>query len=131
MIKVIERKPLYEGFKHLLALLSGVMVWSLFKVITNSQDPTAEIVYWKVGYPISILLSGILGILFPERPWRWAFYVIWSQFCLGLITHKGDLNLLPPGVIVYMFLTIPCILSGQIGAWTIRSVRRKRTKETS
>lgn len=104
----------------------GTTVWMVFKGIAPSQDPTELLSYWQIGYPISILLSGVMGIFFPDRPWRWAVNIIWIQFVMGLITTKSDLNLLPPGIFLYMLLTVPCIISGYIGAWVSRVCRGQR-----
>ena len=106
-----------EYLKIAIALSIGATVWTVFKVIAQSQDPTELFSYWKIGYPISIVLSGIMGIIFPYRPWRWGICIIWVQFVMGLVTTRGDLNLLPPGIVFYALLTVPCIISGNIGSW--------------
>jgi len=53
-----------EGMKVALALGLGAVVWSVFKVIAHTQDPTELLSYWQIGYPVSILLSGIMGLIF-------------------------------------------------------------------
>lgn len=110
-----------------IALGIGAIVWIVFKTIAQTKDPTELLSYWQIGYPISIFFSGIMGIFFPDRPWRWGIIIIWVQFFLGLITTKGDLNLLPPGMLFYALLTVPCIISGYIGAWVSKKCSRRTT----
>ena len=117
-----------EYIKGAIAVGMGAIVWTVFKVIAHSQDPTELISYWQIGYPASIFISGAMGIFWPDRPWRWGVIIIWVQFIMGLITTKGDLNLLPLGILFYMLITVPCIISGYIGAWVSRTwENRKRT----
>jgi hypothetical protein len=74
-----------EHIKISIALCIGAVVWTAFKFHTPFQDPTELLSYWKIGYPISVLFSGIMGIFFPDRPWRWGISIIWIQFLIGLI----------------------------------------------
>jgi hypothetical protein len=117
-----------EILKTLLSVVIGGILWIAFESGAKAQDPDAQLVYWEVGYPISVLISGILGSFFPVRPWRWGVGIIWAQFVLGLVTTTGDLNLLPPGILLYMIITIPCIISGYVGAWITSLRRRKHDK---
>lgn len=127
MQELFNRSKGKEYLKGTIALGSGAIVWTVFKLIAYPQDPTELISYWQIGYPTSILLSGVMGLIFPARPWRWGTYIIWVQFVMGLITTKGDWNLLPPGIIFYAFLTIPCIIFGYIGAWISGKLVKRRS----
>jgi hypothetical protein len=118
-----------ECGKAFMALGLGAIVWSVFKVIANTQDPTELLSYWQIGYPVSILLSGIMGLIFPDRPWRWSIYIIFVQFVMGMFTTKGDWNLLPPGIFFYALLTIPCIGLGYAGVWVSGKWRKKKYRE--
>jgi len=120
-----------EGMKVALALGLGAVVWSVFKVIAHTQDPTELLSYWQIGYPVSILLSGIMGLIFPDRPWRWGTYIIWVQFVMGLIITKGDLNQLSLGIVFYMLLTVPCIGLGYAGAWVSGKWRKRNIGNSS
>lgn len=110
-----------------IALGIGTLIWIAFKVKAQAHDPTELLAYWQIGYPISILFSGIMGTIIPDRPWRWGIFIIWIQFILGLITSNGDLNLLPPGIVFYMLLTAPCILFGYLGAWISRAWKKRKS----
>jgi hypothetical protein len=106
-----------EYSKVVIAIIIGAIIWTVFKVIARPQDPTDLLFYWQIGYPISILLSGIMGILFPERFWQWGIYIIFIQLVMTMFLTEGDWNLLPPGILFYALLTVPCIIAGYIGAW--------------
>lgn len=125
----ISNDSAFKGYKEcgkaVMALGLGAIVWSVFKVIASTQDPTELLSYWQVGYPVSILLSGIMGLIFPDRPWRWSIYIIFVQFVMGMFTTKGDWNLLPPGIIFYALLTVPCIGLGYAGAWVSGKWRKR------
>jgi uncharacterized membrane protein YfcA len=100
-----------------LSILFGSVVWFAFRKITGEHDPQGHIDYWKYGYPILVLGAGILSFFFTERPWRWAAYIILMQVILGLTLARGDLNLLPIGLIFHAIITIPAVISGYFGAW--------------
>lgn len=125
MKKIINKLTYNEYIKHAVAIGIGATIWTSFKCIAYPQDPTELSSYWRIGYPVSIFFSGAMGVFFPDRPWQWGVHIIWVQFVIGLIANKGDLNLLPPGILFYMLLTAPCIMSGYMGAWISR-VSRKR-----
>jgi hypothetical protein len=120
-----------ECGKSAIALGLGAAVWTVFKVIAHTQDPTELLSYWQIGYPISILLSGIMGMFFPDRPWRWSVYIIFVQFVMGMITTKGDWNLLPLGIVFYALVTIPCIGLGYAGAWVSRKLSRRSSGDNT
>ncbi len=126
MQEKINRSSVFKDYiPSAIAIGLGILVWVSFR--DNGQDPTESLTYWQIGYPISILFSGIMGIFYSERPWRWGVIIIWIQFGLGLITSKGDLNLLPPGILFYMLLTAPCIILGYAGSWISRVLKSRRT----
>lgn len=120
-----------EYSKVVIALIIGAIIWTVFKVIARSQDPTDLLSYWQIGYPVSILLSGIMGLIFPDRPWRWGIYIIFVQLVMTMLLTEGDWNLLPPGILFYALLTVPCIISGYAGAWVSGKWRKRNIGNSS
>lgn len=102
------------------------LIWGFFWLMSTFQSPEDNIYYWKIGYPILILVSGIAGYRAPLRPWRWSIYIIAIQFFLGMTTAKGGFNLLPIGILVYLLIALPCIAAGYTGAFINR--RRKKNE---
>lgn len=116
-MQTTSNKSMCKGYvASAIALGIGAIIWIVFKVIAQTKDPTELLSYWQIGYPISIVLSGLMGIFFPNRPWRWGINIIFVQLFIGAITTKGDLNLLPPGIVFFALLSVPCIISGYIGS---------------
>ena len=125
----LNKSTFKECIKIAIALVVGAILWMVFKNIAQSQDPTEQISYWIIGYPISIVLSGVMGIIFSDRPWRWGICIIGIQFVLGLVTMGGDLNLVPPGMVFYALLTVPCCLLGNVGSQISEKWRKRNIQE--
>jgi hypothetical protein len=68
-----------------------------------------------MAYPMAILLSGALGYAFPERPWRWAVVIIYSQL-LVMILRGAGVGLLPLGVVLLGVLSVPAVAAASFGA---------------
>ena len=78
--------------------------------------------YWTIAYPVAIALSGLLGYLFPDRPWRWAALLTFMQFVVMFLGGSG-LGLLPLGLILMAILALPAAALASLCAW----VRKHRT----
>jgi hypothetical protein len=110
-----------EYIKEAIAFGISTIVWLASTYYANWSDPQSASFYWKGSYPLLIVLSGILGMIFPDRPWRWALYLISAQFGMGIITATGGLNLLPIGVIIHLLMALPLLMSSYAGAWISRA----------
>jgi hypothetical protein len=93
----------------------GTIVWFFFRFYTNHSNPQSSIAYWYIGYPTLILASFITSYFFSIKVWRWPLLLILSQVILGIVMLKGDLYLLPLGMIVYIVISIPCFIAGYCG----------------
>jgi hypothetical protein len=90
----------------LAAAAVGATLWLVSAKISGRREPWDSAFYWKVSYPIAIVLSGVLGYAVPERPWRWSLAVMLSQFAAMAI--KDDLGgLWPLGLVLFGALAIP------------------------
>jgi len=84
----------------------GAGLWVLSSMATGRREPWDSPFYWKTAYPIALVLSGALGYVAPEQPWRWALAVMLSQFAAMAI--KGGLGgLWPLGLALFVLLSLP------------------------
>lgn len=100
---------------YTVALVSSTVLWTATSALSGRREPWDWGGYWTVSYPIALLLAGVLGSLFPQRPWRWALVVIFSQMIVMLIGGSG-LGLLPLGLVLLGVLSLPAIVAAKLGA---------------
>lgn len=93
----------------------GVLLWGATAYLGGRREPWDSGTYWSTSYPVALLISGCLGFAFPERTWRWAMILIFAQLPVMLVAGSG-LGLLPLGLILLAFLSLPAILMAAIGA---------------
>lgn len=101
------------------ALVGSLALWLATSALSGRREPWDWSGYWTVSYPMALLLAGVLGALFPQRPWRWALVVIFSQMIVMLFGGSG-LGLLPLGLILLGVLSLPAIAAAKFGAWLRR-----------
>jgi hypothetical protein len=92
----------------------GLVLWSATSYISGRAEPWDSSFYWSGSYPLSLLLTGCLGFAFPERTWRWAVAMTFTQLPI-LLFAGSDFGLLPLGLILLAFLALPAVLTGWIG----------------
>ena len=69
-----------------------------------------------MAYPVALALCGLLGIVWPRKPWRWALALFLFQF-VGMAIRNGELGgLWPLGLILLAVLSLPGMLVAQLGA---------------
>lgn len=83
--------------------------------LSGRKEPWDWSGYWTVSYPIAIVLSGALGYVFPQRPWRWALVVVFSQMVVMLLGGSG-FGLLPLGLVLLGVLSLPAIALAKLAA---------------
>jgi len=125
MIRLNPFKTPREWISALSAIAAGTVIWFSMRILTGADDPQSHLDYWRIGYPLALVASIILGYLFNVRPWRWGIYIIAIQLILGLTTLKGEPNLLPLGVIFHLVIAVPCIAMGYFGSWLSRKITAK------
>lgn len=103
-----------------LAILFGTAIWVIFWLSAGKTDPQSTLPYWKIGYPLLIVASCVLGGVFHEHPWKWGTVIILSQVILGIFVLSGDLNILPIGLAVHVVIAIPLILGSYLWRWIYR-----------
>jgi hypothetical protein len=92
-------------------------LWFWASLASGRREPWDAAAYWSLAYPAAILVAGILGYLFPARPWRWSLTLFLAQFA-AMCIRNGELgNLWPLGLALFAVLSLPAVALGQGGAW--------------
>lgn len=98
-----------------LAAMLGLALWCATSWVGTRPEPWDNPVFWSASYPISLLGSLVLGILFPDRPWRWAVVLVFAQLPVLLLAGSG-FTLLPLGIVALGVLAVPPAALATIGA---------------
>ena len=102
------------GF-YLVLAVCGAIVWGLITAATGRNEAWDTRLYFSAGVPALCVLSFGFGCFRPQRAWRWGVAPFAGQFFWMLIA-QGAGNLLPLGFIMFGVLSIPAIVTAQIGA---------------
>jgi peptidoglycan/LPS O-acetylase OafA/YrhL len=99
-----------------IAAVAGVVLWIAASVMSGKREAWDADIYWTVAYPVALALCGLLGIVWPRKPWRWALALFLFQF-VGMAIRNGELGgLWPLGLILLAVLSLPGMLVAQLGA---------------
>lgn len=97
------------------ACVAGVLLWAGTAVLAGRREAWDAAVYWTVAYPAGIVISGVLGYVATERPWRWGAALMLAQ-AVTLAVMARNFSLLPLGLVLFGVLAIPPMLAARIGA---------------
>ena len=97
------------------AALAGALLWAATAAVTGRREAWDAAAYWTVAYPAGIVISGVLGYVATERPWRWGAALMLAQ-AVTLAVMARDASLLPLGLVLFGVLAIPPMLAAQVGA---------------
>ncbi|HET7084386.1 MAG TPA: hypothetical protein VFI23_06425 [Rhizomicrobium sp.] len=98
-----------------LAAIAGAVIWTATMIAAGRREPWDAGFYWTLSYPVAVLGSGLLGYLFPERPWRWAVILMLMQMMV-MIAAGSDFSLLPLGLVMLAVLSVPPAIAGTLAA---------------
>lgn len=100
-----------------IAAVAGMVLWISASFISGKKEAWDASVYWTVAYPAAIVLSALLGLLYPKWAWRWPLALFVFQF-VGMVVRSGELgNLWPLGLLLFIALSVPGILVALGAAW--------------
>jgi hypothetical protein len=88
-------------------LIVGTVYWQLFCQMTGALEPWDAPIYWSVGYPVSLVLSAIIGRFLGADGWLGGALVTLVQFPLMWL-NNGIGPLWGVGLIFLIGLAIPC-----------------------
>jgi len=97
---------------YLIAATAGAGGWLWISAATGRREAWDSTSYFAVFLPALIAVTALLGFFFPRRIWRWPATAFASQ-ALVLFVSNPTGDLLPLGLIVFGFLSLPSF----IGAW--------------
>lgn len=98
-----------------IAFVASALLWTATSMMSRKVEPWDANGYWTIAYPLAIALAGVLGYLAPDRPWRWAAVIMFTQ-AIVMIGGGAGLGLLPLGLIVLALLTVPAIAVAKAAA---------------
>ena len=105
-----------DSWLYLAAIICGVSVWIFVSAVSGKKEAWDSGLYFSVGMSVVCVMSAVLGFSEPSRSWRWGVTPLVGQFFWMLLT-QGPGNLLPLGVVAFAILSVPSIITAQIGAF--------------
>jgi hypothetical protein len=99
----------------LLAVALGAAIWIAIATLTGKREAWDSELYFKLGVPVTCVVSFVFGLIEPARSWRWGVAPFAGQFLAMLLT-EGVGSLLPLGMIAFAVLSIPAVITARIGA---------------
>jgi hypothetical protein len=110
---------------YALAIVVGMSLWFWASLVSGRREAWDAAVYWTVAYPLAVGVAGMMGYVFPQRPWRWALTLFMAQF-VAMAIRNGELGgMWPMGMILLALLSVPGMALGQFAAW----LRGKRAEK--
>lgn len=98
-----------------IAIAAGMVLWITTSALGGRAEPWDTSIYWTISYPAAVALAGLLGYAFPQRPWRWAVVVIYTQAAVMAGAGSG-FGLLPLALILLAVLSLPAIALARMAA---------------
>ena len=106
-----------------IATVAGILAWDLVRLIGGRREAWDDPNYWVIGYPLMLATALMLGLGFPERPWRWAVVIVAAQAAWALflgLAADGSVSLFPLGLAMFAVLALPCVAAAYAGQWLAR-----------
>ena len=106
--------------KILVVPLVGAVFWQLFCQMTGTLEPWDAPIYWGVAYPLSLILSAIIGRFLGAHGWLGGALFTLVQLPIMWL-NNGTGPLWAVGLIFLVVLAIPCAavsaLTGRFSAF--------------
>jgi hypothetical protein len=106
------------------SIVLGLTLWTVVAVAEMRLEPWDAPSFWTIYYPAAIGLSGVLGFVFPARPWRWAVLLMFMQLPIMVLGGSG-FSLLPMGLILMAVLALPAVGLAYLCAWAKQRAQHK------
>ena len=115
----MTERPESDATPYLLSAGSGGLVWFVLQITTGREAWDTDM-YFPLVLAL-IVLAGAIGFLYPRRPWRWGLAQFWSQAAVAFLFNPTG-GLLPLGLILFLVLSLPSLISASIGGFVGRRV---------
>ena len=99
-----------------LAAVAGAALWFAASVLTDRREPWDAPIYWSFFYPLTLLVCGLLGFLYPQHRSRWPFVLFAFQFLAMCVGNRELGNLRPLGLALFAVLALPGVIVSRLGA---------------
>lgn len=115
-----------EHWLVVIAAVIGILIWVAVSTVSSKPEAWDSPLYFAVGIPLLCVVAGILALIEPINPWKWAVVPLAAQAAWMFMT-QGFGNLAPLGVLFFGVLAIPLLIAARIGAF----FGKKRAKPAS
>ena len=107
--------------KNLYTLTVGVAVavWLVPWLLLGGKEAWDHWTYFIISVPAMSVVAGYAGLRANSRWWRWPLTLVLAQFATALLLG-GFGNLLPLGIVVFVILAVPMLITAAVGAWVAR-----------
>ena len=104
------------AFAFVVAAVIGVTLWFAASTLAGRREAWDAPSYWIGAYPLAIGMAGVLGFVYPERPWRWTLVLFESQF-VAMCVRNGELGgLWPLGLALFAIIALPAVVVAAAGS---------------
>ncbi len=100
----------------MLLLLAAMLYWSTVCAVADVQEPWDAKAYWRLWYPVSLILSAVAGLVVVKRAWRAGAILTFAQLPV-LWINAGIGPLWPVGLALLCLLSIPAIATSALAGW--------------
>lgn len=94
---------------------AGLLLWLATALVSGKAEAWDAGLYWKLAYPLALVASAWLGYRFPRGAWRWPLSVMLAQ-AAALVVGSAQLDLLPPGLLMFAVLALPGVVLALLAA---------------
>jgi hypothetical protein len=113
LVTAIQPLSLYF---YAVSMILGAIIWISISFLVGEDEAWDSKYYFLYGLPLMMFASGVFGYIKPKRPWRWGIAIVFSQ-ALVLWLKNPTANLLPLGIVVFGFISVPCIAAAYFGSF--------------
>lgn len=103
-----------------LSIAAGIAGWEAVRYVSGHGEAWDDPSYWQTAYPLLLLTSFLLGMIWREAPWRWVALIFGAQalWSFGLAAVDAEVpSLFPLGLLLFALISVPCLTAAYLGKW--------------
>ena len=97
--------------------VAGAVVWIAIGAMTGRSEAWDSDVFWQLGTPLMMLINAVACFLDSRKILVKGFVSVSLQPVIMMIQNWGDFDLLPLGLILFIFLGMFYSIGGAAGAF--------------